>query len=88
VNGATATLCFDRKTGLLVRYVRFANSPVGRIVTRIDYSDYRDVAGAGVKIPFKWVVVGLTGRFTYQLTSVQPNVAIPASRFAPPPPSR
>jgi hypothetical protein len=83
-NGATATLCFDRKSGLLVRYVRFANSPVGRIVTRIDYSDYRDVPGAGVKMPFKWVVVGLTGRFTYQLTSVQPNVAIPASRFAAP----
>ena len=87
-NGATATLCFDRKTNLLVRYVRFANSPVGRIVTRIDYSDYRDVPGVGVKMPFKWVVVGLTGRFTYQLTSVQPNVAIPASRFAAPAPSR
>ena len=80
-NGATATLCFDMKTGLLVRYVRFVNSPVGRIVTRIDYSDYRDVPGAGVKMPFKWVVVGLTGRSTYELTSVQPNVAIPPSRF-------
>ena len=54
VNGGTATLCFDAETGLLVRLVRFSNSPVGRVVTRIDYSDYREVAG--VKMPFKWTV--------------------------------
>ena len=38
--GATATLCFDAESGLLVRLVRFSESPVGRIVTQVDYSDY------------------------------------------------
>ncbi len=85
-NGGTATLCFDGETGLLVRLVRFSNSPVGRLVTRVDYSDYREVAG--VKMPFKWTVTWLDGRSTYELMSVQPNVAIDTSRFAKPAPSR
>src|SRR5712692_2126148 len=84
-NGGTATLCFDAETGLLTRLVRFSNSPVGRLVTRVDYSDYREVAG--VKMPFKWTVSWLDGRSTYELTSVQPNVAIDTSRFAKPAPS-
>src|SRR2546426_334734 len=84
-NGGTATLCFDLETGLLTRLVRVSNSPVGRVVTRVDYSDYREVAG--VKMPFKWTVTWLDGRSTYELTSVQPNVAIDASRFARPAPS-
>ena len=81
-NGGTATLCFDLETGLLTRLVRFSSSPVGRVVTRVDYSDYREVAG--VKIPFKWTVTWLDGRSTYELTSVEPNAAIDASRFARP----
>ena len=85
VNGGTATLCFDLETGLLTRLVRFANTPVGRIVTRIDYSDYREIAG--VQMPFKWTVTWLDGRSTYEVTSVQPNIAIDSSRFAKPAPS-
>ena len=84
-SGGTATLCFDEETGLLVRLVRFSNSPVGRVVTRVDYSGYRDVAG--VKVPFKWTVTWLDGRSTYELTSVEPNVAIDAARFSKPVPS-
>ena len=84
-NGGTATLCFDVETGLLTRLVRFSNSPVGRVVTRVDYSGYRDVAG--VKVPFKWTVTWLDGRSTYELTSVEPNVAIDAARFSKPVPS-
>jgi hypothetical protein len=80
--GATATLCFDAKTGLLVRLVRFAESPVGRLVTQIDYDDYREVAG--IKMPFKWTVAWLSGRSTFELTDVQPNVPIDAARFARP----
>ena len=78
-------MCFDVETGLLTRLVRFSNSPVGRVVTRVDYSDYRDVAG--VKEPFKWTVTWLDGRSTYELTSVEPNVAIDAARFSKPVPS-
>lgn len=85
VGGATATLCFDIQSGLLTRLVRFSESPVGRLVTQIDYSDYRDVAG--VKVPFKWTVSWLGGRSQYELNTVQPNVAIDATRFARPAPS-
>jgi photosynthetic reaction center cytochrome c subunit len=80
--GGTATLCFDAESGLLVRLVRFTESPVGRIVTQIEYADYRDVAG--VKLPFRWTVAWLDGRSTFELTDVQPNAAIDAARFEKP----
>jgi photosynthetic reaction center cytochrome c subunit len=80
--GAVATLCFDAETGLLVRLVRYNASPVGRLVTRVDYSDYRDVAG--IKMPFKWTVSWLDGRSVYELARVQPNVAIEPAKFAKP----
>jgi hypothetical protein len=81
-SGGTATLCFDAKTALLVRLVRYDESPVGRLVTRVDYDDYRDVAG--VKMPFKWTVSWLSGRSVFELSKVQPNVAIDAVKFAKP----
>jgi photosynthetic reaction center cytochrome c subunit len=80
--GATATLCFDAQSGLLVRLVRFSESPVGRIVTQVDYADYRDVAG--VKMPFRWTVSWLNGRSTFELSEVQPNVPIDAAKFGTP----
>jgi photosynthetic reaction center cytochrome c subunit len=82
--GAVATLCFDAQTGLLVRMLRYGPSPVGRIVTRVDYSDYRDVGNTGVKIPFKWTMSWLDGRNVYALTTVQPNARIDAAKFAKP----
>ena len=60
--------------------MRYAASPLGRIVTQYDYEDYRPVAG--VRIPFKWTRTWLDGRSLFQLTDVQPNVNIPADRFA------
>jgi photosynthetic reaction center cytochrome c subunit len=80
--GGTATLCFDVESGLLVRLVRFTESPVGRIVTQTDYADYRDVSG--VKMPFRKTVSWLDGRSTFELGDVQPNVRIDAARFARP----
>jgi photosynthetic reaction center cytochrome c subunit len=84
--GATVTLCFDTETGLLTRLVRFSESPVGRLVTQVDYADYREVAG--VKMPFRWTVSWLNGRSIYELSEVQPNVPIDAARFARPPAAR
>jgi hypothetical protein len=78
--GGTATLCFDVESGLLVRLVRFSESPVGRLVTQIDYSDYRDVSG--IKMPFRWTVSWLDGRSVFELSEVRANVAIDAGRFA------
>jgi len=80
--GGTVTLCFDAESGLLVRLVRFSESPVGRLVTQTDYSDYRDVSG--VKLPFRWVVSWLDGRSVFELTEVRPNVAIDTAKFAQP----
>src|SRR5207237_3901846 len=41
--GMLATLYFDQETGLLLRIVRFSQSPIGRVPTQVDYGDYRDV---------------------------------------------
>jgi photosynthetic reaction center cytochrome c subunit len=80
--GALATLFFDSESSLLVRSIRYSDSPVGRLPTQTDYSDYRDVAG--VKMPFKWTSTWLDGRDSFELAEVRPNVAIEASRFARP----
>jgi outer membrane lipoprotein-sorting protein len=80
--GSTATLYFDSETGLLVRHVRYNDSPVGRISRQTDYSDYREVAG--VKLPFKWTDTWLDGRDIVELSDVQANVNIEAARFARP----
>ena len=65
-------LYFDADSGLLARLVRYADTPVGRNATQIDYSDYREVAG--VKMPFRWVVAWQSGHATFELSDVQPNV--------------
>jgi photosynthetic reaction center cytochrome c subunit len=85
--GAFATLYFDGESGLLVRLVRYADSPVGRLPTQIDYADYREVSG--IKMPFRWKVTWLDGRSTIELSEVRPNAPIDAARFGrPAPPSR
>jgi len=84
--GGTVTFCFDAETGLLTRLVRFSASPVGRLVTRVDYDDYREVAG--VKMPFKWTLSWLNGKSVFEIESVQPNVAIDNARFARPAPPK
>jgi hypothetical protein len=82
--GATVTLFFDAESGLLVRQIRYVESPVGRIPTQVDYADYRDVSG--VRMPFLWTVTWLDGRDAIQLTDVRTNVSIDAARFAKPSP--
>jgi hypothetical protein len=75
---------FDDETGLLLRQIRYTETPIGRNTWQIEYSDYRDVAG--VKIPFKWTFMWQSGRQEIELTAVQPNVAIDAARFGRPAP--
>lgn len=81
-DGAIATFYFDTESGLLVRMVRYSNSPVGRIPTQIDYADYREVAG--IRMPHRWTVTWLDGKETFELTDVQPNVPIAAEKFTKP----
>jgi hypothetical protein len=83
--GTLMTLFFDRETGLLARSVRYADSPVGRLPTQTDYSDYRDVAG--VKLPFKLAVKWLDGLETMELSEVRTNVTVEASKFGKPAPA-
>ena len=52
-------------TGLLARLVYFNDTPVGRIPTQIDYSDYRDVSG--VRMPFKWTTTWTDGRMIFEI---------------------
>src|SRR5712691_2024422 len=75
-------LYFDTQSGLLVRQVRYADSPVGLSPTQADYADYREVAG--VKMPFMWTVSWLDGRSTTELSEVQPNAPVDAAKFARP----
>lgn len=77
-----ATLYFDPATGLLARVVRYGPSPIGRMPTQIDYSDYRDVGG--IKFPFEYKFTWLDGRYAAKLTDVKTNVAIDAARFGKP----
>ena len=80
--GFLATLYFDPSTGLLARVVRYGPSPIGRMPTQIDYSDYRDVGG--IKFPFEYKFTWLDGRYTAKLNDVKTNVAIDAARFGRP----
>lgn len=84
--GSRVKLFFDKKSGLLARSVRFADSAVGINPTQTDYSDYREVAG--VKIPYKWTVTWTDGQSMIELSDVHANVPIEAAKFARPAPSR
>jgi photosynthetic reaction center cytochrome c subunit len=80
--GFLATLFFDPTTGLLTRLIRYDPSPIGRMPTQIDYSDYRDVGG--IKFPFELKFQWLDGRYTAKLNDIKTNVAIDASKFGRP----
>jgi hypothetical protein len=76
-------LYFDPQSGLLVRMVRYSESPLGLNPTQIDYSDYRDAGG--VKIPFRRTIARPGGSFTIQVEQAEQNVPIDPAKFALPP---
>jgi photosynthetic reaction center cytochrome c subunit len=80
--GLLTTLYFDKKSGLLLREIRFGRTPIGRVPSQVDYSDYREVDG--IKFPFQYKFQWLDGRDTYTLTGVKVNVPIEDSRFGKP----
>lgn len=77
--GLLVTLYFDQETNLLLRVVRYGKSPIGRVPTQVDYSDYRDVDG--IKMPFRIMFAWLDGRDAIQLTDVKTNVSIDEAKF-------
>jgi hypothetical protein len=76
-------LYFDSQTGLLVRLIRYTQTPLGRLPTQVDYADYRDADG--VKVPYQWSISRPGSKFTIQVEQLQQNVAMDDSKFAPPP---
>jgi hypothetical protein len=76
---------FDETSGLLLRDMRYIESPLGLNPVQTDYFDYREVGG--VKLPFRWIVSRPTSHFEVQLNKVQQNVPIDDSKFAKPVPS-
>ena len=77
-------LYLDQKSGVLLRLIRYVDSPLGYNPTRIDYADYRSVDG--VKVPFRWTVARPRNHFTIQVEQLQQNVPVDDAKFVPPPP--
>jgi photosynthetic reaction center cytochrome c subunit len=75
-------LYFDRLSGLLLRQMRLAQTPLGKNPTQVDYADYREVGG--VKIPYRWTLSRPNGSFTIQVNDVKQNVPIDAKLFEAP----
>ena len=89
VNGdRVAQLYFDPMTGLLVRLLRFTITPIAFVPTQLDYADYRELPGLGVKVPFSRTLTQTYMQMTLQFTDVQANVPIEAARFAKPAPAK
>lgn len=76
-------LYFDEQSGLLVRRVRYLQTPLGLFPQQIDYADYRVVDG--VTIPFRRTVSLPHGSVTTQLEQVRQNITIDEARFRKPP---
>jgi len=78
-------LYFDEQSGLLLRQVRFTDTPLGRNPTQIDYADYREISG--VKIPYQWTLTRTNGSFRIRIQSVEQNVPIDEKLFVMPAPA-
>src|SRR5262249_25159526 len=76
-------LYFDTETGLLLRQVRYAESPLGRNPTQVDYADYRETGGA--RLPHR-ATLRPGNSCTIQIGNVQQKVAVAPEKFTPPPP--
>jgi photosynthetic reaction center cytochrome c subunit len=81
--GEPATkLYFDEQSGLLLRMVRYAESPLGLDPYEIDYADYRDVDD--VKIPFRVTFSQPGGTTIVHIENVRQNIPIDDAKFAKP----
>ena len=78
----TVKFYFDERSGLLLRMLRYVNSPLGRNPTQIDYADYRDQGG--VKMPFQRTIARPGAHFTIQIEEAHDNVPVDDAKFARP----
>lgn len=75
-------LYFDKASGLLLRQLRFANSPLGLNPTRIDYDDYRNFDG--VKVPLHVTIARPNRTIDIRFDEVTQNVPVTDSKFTAP----
>jgi photosynthetic reaction center cytochrome c subunit len=81
-NQPAVQLYFEEESGLLVRVLRYGETPLGRNPVQIDYADYREEGG--VKTPFRWTIARPNGRFTIQTEQTRQNLPIADDKFAKP----
>jgi photosynthetic reaction center cytochrome c subunit len=72
-------LFFDRNSGLLLRELRFAQTPLGLNPTRIDFSDYADFDG--VKVPQHLIVAGPGRRLEIHFDEIKQNLPVDDALF-------
>jgi photosynthetic reaction center cytochrome c subunit len=87
-NGDPVVQLYFDNNGLLVRLLRFTITPVAFVPTQLDYADYRELPGVGVKVPFTRTLTQTYMQMTLELTEIQPNAPIDAARFARPAPAK
>lgn len=75
-------LYLDRESGLLLRLIRYTETPLGKNPAQIDYADYRETGG--VKIAYQWTLAQPNGSFTVRIDQVQQNVPIDEKLFTSP----
>ncbi len=73
------SLYFDERSGLLVRIVRFTETPLGANPWQIDLDDYR--TQDGVTIPFRRALSQFHFVTTIQIERLEQNVPIDDSVF-------
>jgi photosynthetic reaction center cytochrome c subunit len=78
----TAKFYFDKYSGLLLRMLRYVNSPLGQNPTQIDYADYREQDG--MKMPFLQTVSRFRSRLVIQIDEAKYNVPVNDTKFARP----
>jgi hypothetical protein len=75
-------LYLEKESGLLLRFIQYAETPLGLNPTRIDYADYRELNG--VKMPFRWTLARPGNRFTIRVEQVQQNIPVDDTKFRSP----
>jgi outer membrane lipoprotein-sorting protein len=80
--GPRERLLFDIDSGLLLRYVFAAPSPIGNNPVEADFSDYRAVGG--LKLPFTVRTATPDAALTVHFSQIQINVPADDSKFAKP----
>ena len=76
---APLELYFDRETGLLLKEIRFASSPLGLNPTSLELSDYKEKDG--VKAPTGIIITRPSRRLQIRITGIEQNLPIDDSVF-------